>query len=47
MILKLVDGKPKLVYILIQSKNDGDNWMVHSEAFSAFESHAREGCQAS
>ncbi|SIO53128.1 hypothetical protein [Paraburkholderia phenazinium] len=47
MILKLVDGKPKLVYILIQYKTDGDNGMVHSEAFSAFGSHAREGCQAS
>ena len=47
MILKLVDEKPNLVYILIQYRMKGDNWMVRTEAFSALEPYAREGCQAS
>ncbi|WP_175772495.1 hypothetical protein [Paraburkholderia phenazinium] len=46
VILKVVDAKPKLVYILIQYKTDGDNWMVRIEAFSAVAPHAGEGRQA-
>jgi hypothetical protein len=45
-ILKLVETKPKLVYILIQYRTDGDNRMVLIDAFSAVAPYAKEARQA-
>jgi hypothetical protein len=45
-ILKLVEVKPRLVYILIQYRTDGDKRMVRIKAFSAVAPHAEKGRQA-